>query len=165
MIFAPAPGTPGISVPHLLPASGDAVSAESNPGERTLTPVPDPRRPAEDADIYEQLHASPEFADLRRRFRRLVFPLTAAFLTWYFAYVLLATYRKEFMAREVFGHVNVGLLFGLGQFVSTFGIAWWYAHRAERDLDPAAEQLQARFGALSAGRTAEGPQGLEGAQR
>ena len=130
-----------------------------------MTPVPDPRRATQDADIYEQLHASPEFAELRRRFRRLVFPLTAAFLTWYFVYVLLATYRKEFMAREVFGHVNVGLLLGLGQFVSTFGIAWLYAHRAERDLDPAAEELHAKFSALSAGRTTEGPQELKEAQQ
>ena len=43
-------------------------------------------------------------------------------MAWYFLYVLLADYAHDFMAKEVFGNVNVGLLFGLGQFVSTFTI-------------------------------------------
>ena len=63
-----------------------------------------------------------EFADLRRRFRSFVFPMTALFLVWYFLYVLLAAYAPDFMANKVFGNINVGLLLGLGQFVSTFAI-------------------------------------------
>lgn len=115
------------------------------------------RRAPEHADAYQQIYDSPEFAQLRARFRRLVLPLVAAFLGWYFLYVLLATYAHEFMAREVFGRVNVGLLLGLGQFVSTFGIAWFYARRADRDVDPLAARLNARYAALTAGSGETGP--------
>jgi uncharacterized membrane protein (DUF485 family) len=44
----------------------------------------------------------------------------------------------------------VGLLMGLGQFVSTFGIAWFYAHRAERDIDPLSAALNQRYVGLVA---------------
>ena len=49
--------------------------------------------------VYEQAQASPEFRALRRRLRRFVFPMSALFLVWYLAYVLLASYARPFMAR------------------------------------------------------------------
>jgi len=72
-----------------------------------------------------------------------VFPVAIAFLLWYFAYVLLAAYAKDFMATPVFGNVNVGLLLGLGQFVTTFGVTTWYVAYANRRLDPLAADLRA----------------------
>ncbi|MFM6851531.1 MAG: DUF485 domain-containing protein, partial [Terrabacter sp.] len=35
---------------------------------------------------------SEEFAQLRTKFRKFVFPLTALFLAWYFLYVLLSVF-------------------------------------------------------------------------
>ncbi|WP_083473392.1 MULTISPECIES: DUF485 domain-containing protein [unclassified Frankia] len=104
------------------------------------------------APTYAEIQRSAEFADLRRRFRRFVFPLTALFLVWYFLYVLLAAFAPGFMGHELFGNINVGLLFGLGQFVSTFAITMIYARWAGRTFDPAAEALRSRF---EAGRPAE----------
>ncbi|MCU1665998.1 MAG: clumping factor, partial [Pseudonocardia sp.] len=89
--------------------------------------------------IYEQVQASPEFADLRSRLRRFVFPMSIAFLAWYLAYVLLASYARGFMAIKVFGNINVGLIIGLLQFVSTFAITTIYVRYANKHLDPAAE--------------------------
>jgi uncharacterized membrane protein (DUF485 family) len=97
------------------------------------------------ATTYEEIQASPEFAALRRRLRSFVFPLTAAFLAWYFLYVLLSTYAADFMAHKAFGNITVGLLFGLGQFVSTFAITMWYASWANKHFDPEAETLRARI--------------------
>jgi len=94
---------------------------------------------------YARIHDSAEFLELRRRFRRFVFPVTAGFLTWYFAYVLLANYAHGLMARRVVGNINVALVLGLLQFVTTFLIAWWYAKKAERDFDPLAERLRHEF--------------------
>jgi uncharacterized membrane protein (DUF485 family) len=94
---------------------------------------------------YANIHASAEFAELRRRFRNFVFPVTAGFLTWYFAYVLLANYAHDLMAKRVVGNINVALVLGLLQFVTTFGIAWWYAKKAERDFDPLADRLRHEF--------------------
>ncbi|EME64801.1 DUF485 domain-containing protein [Rhodococcus ruber] len=89
-----------------------------------------------DAQDFVDMQASPEFQDLRRRLRRFVFPMTALFLTWYFVYVLLATYAADFMATKVIGNINLGLILGLGQFVSTFVITALYVRFANRDLDP-----------------------------
>ena len=50
--------------------------------------------------------------------------MTVAFLLWYALYVLLSAYARDFMSTKVVGHINVALIFGLLQFVSTFLIAW-----------------------------------------
>jgi uncharacterized membrane protein (DUF485 family) len=94
---------------------------------------------------YLQAQASPEFVELKRRFRRFAFPMTVAFLTWYLLYVLLSTYAHDFMATQVFGNINVGLLFGLLQFVSTFVITHLYVAYANRNTDPIADEMRSRL--------------------
>jgi uncharacterized membrane protein (DUF485 family) len=49
------------------------------------------------------------------------------------------------MAIKVWGNVNVGLLVGLGQFVSTFIITGIYVRFANRELDPRAEAIRSEF--------------------
>jgi len=71
-----------------------------------------------------------------------VFPLGIAFLLWYFAYVLLADYAHEFMSTPVFGNINLGLLLGLAQFVTTFAITTWYVSHANRKVDPLADEIR-----------------------
>ena len=44
--------------------------------------------------VHERVQAGPEFTELRRRLRGWVFPMTAAFLLWYLAFVLLASYAR-----------------------------------------------------------------------
>jgi uncharacterized membrane protein (DUF485 family) len=96
-------------------------------------------------DPYVALQQTDDFVDLRRRFRRFVFPMTALFLAWYFLYVLLAAFASDFMSQKVWGNINVGLLFGLGQFVSTFVITVLYVRWADREFDPRAEALHDRL--------------------
>jgi len=91
---------------------------------------------------YEEVQASEEFTQLRKSFRRFVFPVSAFFLTWYFAYVLLAAYARDFMSTKIVGNINVGLVLGLLQFVSTFAITMIYARWADRQFDPTAESLR-----------------------
>jgi uncharacterized membrane protein (DUF485 family) len=95
--------------------------------------------------IYEQVQATPEFAQLRSRLRRFIFPMSAAFLIWYLVYVLLASYAPAFMAVKVFGNINVGLIIGLLQFVTTFVITTVYVRFANKHIDPAAEMLRQRI--------------------
>lgn len=91
---------------------------------------------------YTETEASPRFRELKRRHRSFVLPVALLFLLWYFAYVLLADYAHDFMATPVFGNVNIGLLLGLGQFVTTFAITTWYVTYANRKLDPLADELR-----------------------
>ncbi|HWR85602.1 MAG TPA: DUF485 domain-containing protein [Rhodoglobus sp.] len=101
---------------------------------------------------YVETEASPRFQELRRRHRSFVFPVAALFLVWYFVYVLLADYAHDFMAQPVIGNINVGLLLGLGQFVSTFAITTWYVWFANRRLDPVADELRAELESKEAAR-------------
>ena len=94
---------------------------------------------------YLAAQSSPEFVELKRRFRRFAFPMTVAFLVWYLLYVLLSTYAHDFMSTEVFGNVNVGLIFGLLQFVTTFAITHLYVSYANRNTDPIAEEMRNRL--------------------
>jgi uncharacterized membrane protein (DUF485 family) len=108
--------------------------------------VPTTDRPqANTAQQFLDMQASPEFQDLRTRLRRFVFPMTAVFLVWYATYVLLGAFAHDFMATAVFGNVNVGLLIGLGQFVSTFVITGLYVRFANRELDPRAAAIRAEM--------------------
>lgn len=115
-------------------------------------------RPADGATSVDYLavEESPKFKELKRRHRAFVLPVAALFLIWYFVYVLLADYAHDFMSTPVFGNVNVGLLFGLGQFVSTFAITMWYVWYANRKLDPVAEELRDELAADEAAGAAGG---------
>jgi uncharacterized membrane protein (DUF485 family) len=104
---------------------------------------------------YRQAQDSAEFTELRRRFRSFAVPMTVAFLAWYLLYVLLSTYAHGFMSTPVFGNVNVGLLLGLGQFVSTFLITQLYVRHASRSTDPIADEMRERLEAHEYARGSE----------
>jgi uncharacterized membrane protein (DUF485 family) len=101
-----------------------------------------PQETAVSGQQYLAVQASPEFQELRNRLRRFVFPMSALFLIWYSAYVLLGAFVHDFMAIKVWGNINVGLLIGLGQFLSTFVITAIYVLFANRHLDPRAEAIR-----------------------
>jgi uncharacterized membrane protein (DUF485 family) len=91
---------------------------------------------------YRAIQQSPEFQTLRRTHRSFVFPVLGACLLWYIAYVLLAGYAHEFMSTPVFGSINVAILLGLAQVVTTFVVTMWYVRFANKRLDPLAEQIR-----------------------
>lgn len=91
---------------------------------------------------YIAVEESAKFRTLKRTQRSFIFPLAAFFLIWYFAYVLLAAFATEFMAQRVWGDITVGLLLGLGQFVTTFAITMAYVSFANRRIDPLATEIR-----------------------
>ncbi|OBJ45113.1 hypothetical protein A5630_14805 [Mycolicibacterium mucogenicum] len=101
-----------------------------------------PERVAPTGEQFLAMQASPEFQELRTRLRRFVFPMTAFFLVWYGLYVALGAFAHDFMAIRVFGNINVGLLIGLGQFLTTFVITGLYVRFANRELDPRAAAIR-----------------------
>jgi len=105
------------------------------------TDTPAPPVPPEEGR-YVAVEQTAEFTALRKTFRGFVFPVTVAFLVWYALYVLLSAYARGFMSHKLVGNINVALVFGLLQFVSTFLIAWAYTRFADRRLDPAADRLR-----------------------
>jgi len=98
-----------------------------------------------DPQNYVAVQASPEFVALRKTLRGFIFPMTIAFFLWYALYVILSAYARDFMGTKVVGNINVALIFGLLQFVTTFLIAWLYSRFAGRRLDPVADKIRSEM--------------------
>lgn len=117
-----------------------------------MEPPPTTAAPTE----VQRIEESEEFRTLRRSFRSFAFPVTAGFVLWYLLYVLLSGYAPGLMRTRVVGHVNVALVLGLLQFVSTFAIAAWYARYADRRLDPPAAAIRERHAGAAVHAPREG---------
>src|SRR6478735_2373914 len=74
---------------------------------------------------FEQVQSTGQFQELRKRHRSFVFPMAVAFLS-----------------TKVWGNINVGLILGLLQFISTFAITGWYVHYSNKRLDPIATEIR-----------------------
>jgi uncharacterized membrane protein (DUF485 family) len=103
---------------------------------------------------YLEVQRSDEFAVLRRKLRNFIFPMTVAFFLWYALYVLLSAYARGFMSVKLVGNINVALVLGLLQFVSTFVIAWYYSRYAAKELDPLADKIRNDLTSGAAARSA-----------
>ena len=76
-----------------------------------------------------------------------MFPATVAFLAWYLLYVVMSNWATDFMSTQVVGNINVALVFGLLQFVTTFLLAWLYSRFSTAKLDPLARKLDEEYAA------------------
>lgn len=97
------------------------------------------------SQVYDDLHASDEFRELRKRYRSFALPWTLAFFAWYMLYVISSNWAPGFMSKDLVGNINVALVFGLLQFASTFLIAWLYSRHAARQFDPLAARLESAY--------------------
>ncbi len=130
-----------------MPGAESAHTPEHMP-EHTSEPEPEledrsggePGRDA--AGIYREVQRSAVFREVRRRYRSFAFPMTAAFLLWYLAYVLASITAPGVMATPVLGALNVAMVAGLAQFATTFLLTWAYARHARLRRDPAATELR-----------------------
>jgi uncharacterized membrane protein (DUF485 family) len=115
------------------------------------TPARSPKSPdpsagvSRDHQAYLRIAQQEEFLELRRRYRAFAFPATIAFMVWYITYVVCNNWARDLMNVRVVGNINVALVFGLLQFVSTFAIAYFYARHANKALDPLASRLRHQF--------------------
>ncbi|MGV9888601.1 DUF485 domain-containing protein [Streptomyces sp. NPDC003395] len=118
---------------------------ESVAGSPAAAAVPAARREREQvaaADVYLEVQRSAAFQEVRSRYRRFVVPAVAGFLVWYVGYVVAATTAPGLMAHRVVGAVNVAMVAGLGQFLSTFLLTWAYARHARLRRDRSALELR-----------------------
>jgi uncharacterized membrane protein (DUF485 family) len=118
---------------------GHAPVPEAGPGGRASE---DEAAVAAAADVYLEVQRSAAFQEVRSRYRRFVVPGVAVFLVWYVGYVVTATTAPGLMAHPVAGAVNVAMVAGLGQFLTTFLFAWAYARHARLRRDRAALELR-----------------------
>ena len=114
------------------------MATDAPPPSKSPTQLPS-------TEEFVTVQESAEFGELRRSHRSFAFPLTVGFIVWYLLYVLLSNYAGDFMGTKLFGNINVALALGLGQFLTTFLIAWWYSRHAATRLDPKADAIKSRM--------------------
>jgi uncharacterized membrane protein (DUF485 family) len=123
------------------PADRAGTSAPTKVVNPLTTDVPN----STSTEKYLAVQNSEEFARLRKTLRGFIFPMTVAFFLWYALYVLLSAYARGFMGAKIVGNINVALILGLLQFVTTFLIAWYYARFAANKVDPLADKIGAEL--------------------
>jgi uncharacterized membrane protein (DUF485 family) len=142
-LFQPSRGNAGSTAFQPTPGSAGGRASPSRPRRPGSTPGSQPGR----AGVigYEAVRASRDFSTIQRRFGSFVRPACVLFILWYFLFVIIAVFAPGFMRASVAGDVDVGLCFGVLQFVSTFAIAMSYRRRARRRLDPLSDRLRHRL--------------------
>lgn len=90
---------------------------------------------------WQAIHADPRFRELHRRKSRFLWTLMAVSIVYYLLLPLGAAWYPELFRRQVWGPVNVGILFALSEFLMAWGVAFLYARRASRAFDAMAAEL------------------------
>lgn len=85
---------------------------------------------------WESVESSEPFQELVHKRRAFVLPATAFFLIWYLAFIVLAGYAPDFMARSVYEGLTVGYVLALTQFAMVWGLGLAYLKKADRVFEP-----------------------------
>ena len=99
-------------------------------------------KPAPD---WAAIHADPRFLDLHRRKSRFLWGLMLLSVVYYFLLPIGAGYFPELFKIQVWGPLNVGLVFAFSQFLVAWGIAFVYERRATREFDVLAAELCSHY--------------------
>lgn len=123
-----------------------SLDHEGSVFESSGAAAPQVTRPAGQGPDFVTIRNYPAFDVLRRKQRMFAFPVSLLFMAWYMLFVLLAAYAHDFMSIRVLGAINLGMVLGLAQFVSTIVIMLVYCRYARRQLDPVTDQIRERSG-------------------
>lgn len=91
---------------------------------------------------FRAMQVSPQFKELKRTYRSFTFPMSIAFFVWYLVFVIAATYAPDFMGTKVVGSINLGVILGMTQFLTTFVITWVYIKYANKNIEPRARAIR-----------------------
>src|SRR5699024_12389110 len=93
--------------------------------------------------------------------RGFTFPMPVFFIVSFVLYVGLAMVAPDFMGIKIWGNINVGVLLGFGQFVTTFLITYLYVKYADREIEPRAQYVRE---SLEGSPTTPANQGVQGSR-
>lgn len=97
----------------------------------------------------EQIRQLPEYAELTRARKKIVWPLSIAVIVAYFALILtIAFYPASLSAPITNGITSVGIVLGLGIIVFCMVITGIYVAYANRVIEPLTRAIAQKAGAL-----------------
>lgn len=91
---------------------------------------------------WNRIEADPRFRRLNATKARFLWGLMAFSVVYYFMLPIGAGWFPDLFKIKVFGPVNVGLLFAWSQFLVAWGIAFFYARRANGHYDALADEIR-----------------------
>lgn len=94
---------------------------------------------------WNAIVADPRFQALHRKKQGFLWGLMVFSVIYYFLLPIGAAYFQDFFKIQVWGPINVGLLFALSEFVVAWGIAFYYSRRANNEFDAMSRELAAEF--------------------
>lgn len=92
---------------------------------------------------WEVIAASPKFKRLVARKRIVLSGLMLFSVCFYFLLPLGAAYYQEVFKRQVWGPLNIGLVFALSEFVVAWAVALIYLRIASKTFDVLAAEIVA----------------------
>src|SRR4051812_12963302 len=93
---------------------------------------------------WKGIERSDEFRELIKKRRSFVVPATIFFLAYYMAFIIIAGYAPDFMARSVYEGLTIGYCYALTQFLMVFVLGIWYLRKSDQVFDPLADAVVAK---------------------
>ena len=90
---------------------------------------------------WAAIDSDPRFQALHKKKTTFLWGLMIFSVVYYFMLPIGAAYFQDLFKVQVWGPVNVGLVFALSEFIVAWGIAWVYARRANREFDAMAQEI------------------------
>ena len=90
---------------------------------------------------WAAIDADPRFQTLHRKKARFLWGLMIFSVVYYFLLPIGAAYYQDLFKTQVWGPVNVGILFALSEFIAAWVIAFIYARRANAQFDAMTKTL------------------------
>jgi len=97
----------------------------------------------------EQIRQMPEYAELTRARKKIVWPLSVAVIVAYFALILIIAFWPASLGAPIGeGVTSVGIALGLGIIVYCMVITGIYVTYANRVIEPLTNAIRQKAGAL-----------------
>jgi uncharacterized membrane protein (DUF485 family) len=90
---------------------------------------------------WDAVIADPRFQALHKKKTAFLWGLMAFSVAYYFLLPIGAAFFQDLFKIQVWGPINVGLLFALSEFIVAWGVAIYYSVKANAEFDKMAAEI------------------------
>jgi uncharacterized membrane protein (DUF485 family) len=98
------------------------------------------------ARSHERFAMDPDFKAMVSARTSIVSILTILTLIFYYGFILLMAYGKEFLSRQIAPNITIGLPIGVAVIVVSWILTYTYANWANKKYDTMVENLKDKLG-------------------
>lgn len=101
---------------------------------------------------WRAIDSDPRFQELHRRKMGFLWGLMVFSIVYYFALPIGAGYFQDLFKVQVWGPINIGLLFALSEFVVAWVLAYVYVRRANSHFDELSAEINREAHTMGGGQ-------------